>query len=97
MIGSEKGTGDMPDPSEVPPFEGALIPNTSLGVPGLVVEYRNHPVVAPLFGFAEPLSMAEVPMRDVALFVVVVGGDDGVVKEMTDPNEIPIELETIAQ
>ena len=91
MIGTEYGIEELPDPSEEPPLEGALVPNESLGVPGLVVEYRNHPVVASPLGLALPLSVAVVPTNIVAALVITVGGGGGagVVKVNMDPNDTP--------
>ena len=50
------------------------MPNVSLHEPGFTVEYRNHPVVAFPFGFAEPLSVADVVVTELAPVVVTVGG-----------------------
>ena len=73
------------------------MPKVSLQVPGLVVPYRNHPVVAAPFGFALPFNVAVVPVRFVAAFVVVDGGVTAVVKESTAPKEVEVEFLPRAQ
>jgi len=70
----ENPTADEPEPRAVPPLAGARVPNVLLHVPGLTVEYLNHPVVELPFGIAEPLSVALEVVTDVALPVVTVGG-----------------------
>lgn len=62
----------MPEPKEAPPLAGTLLPNVSLHVPGSVVEYLNHPVVDPPFGFAKPFKVAVV-IVGVAGFVMTWG------------------------
>ena len=86
-----------PDPSAEPPAAGARVPKVSLQVPGLVVAYRNQPVVAPPPGFAVPLSWALAPVRSVALLVFTAGTLGSVVKLSTAPNEVPMAFCAIAQ
>ena len=45
VIDCENGWPELPEPRADPPLVGARIPNISLHVPGLIVLYRNHPVV----------------------------------------------------
>jgi hypothetical protein len=87
----------VPDPSEVPPAVGARVPNVSLHEPGLVVLYRNQPVVESPPGFAFPLSCAVVPVRLVGLFVDTTGAAAGVVNDISAPYPLPYELFAIAQ
>jgi hypothetical protein len=90
-------TGEFPLPSAVPPADGARVPNASLHVPGSVVEKRKYPLAEAPFGFAWPLSVADVAATDVAAFVETDGARAVVVKGTTAPNEMPIALFAIAQ
>jgi hypothetical protein len=71
----EYGTDPNPDPRSVPLAAGTRMPKVSLHVTGLVVLYRNQPVVASPFGTPVPLSTADVVVRPLAAFVVTVGAD----------------------
>lgn len=71
---SEYVTGLFPEPRLVPPDAGALVPNTSLQLPGIAELYLNQPVVeTPLFGFAEPFNAAVVVATGLAVLVVTMG------------------------
>ena len=48
-------------------------------------------------GFAEPFKVAVAPVKLVALLVVTVGVVASVVKDKTEPKEVPIPLLAIAQ
>ena len=95
VIGSENATAALPLPSDVPAID-TRVPKVSLQTPGLVVEYRNQPVPALPRGFAEPLSVAVVPVTSVAADVVTAGAAE-VVKLRTVPKRVPAEFEAIAQ
>ena len=86
----------MPEPSAEPPLAGARVPKVSLQLPGLVVEYRNQPVVVAAPGLTEPFSVADEPVTLVALAVTVTGAP-GTVKESTGPNAFPEAFATTAQ
>jgi hypothetical protein len=86
----------VPEPRALPPVAGARVPNVSLQVPGFVVPYRNHPVVASWFGLAEPFSVAPVLDTEVAAAVTTVGAAD-VVNDITAPKLVPTEFEAMAQ
>jgi hypothetical protein len=68
-----------------------------LQVPGFDVLYRNQPVVAAPFGFAEPFRVAVAAATDVAACDVVAGASAPVVNESTDPKLVPMLLLDIAQ
>ena len=93
----EKATGAVPEPSALPLLEGARVPKVSFQVPGFVVSYRNHAVVASPFGFAVPFSVAAVPEVATGPFVVTDGAKAGVVNDMTAPNTVPYVLVPMAQ
>jgi hypothetical protein len=90
-------TGELPDPSAEPPLTGARVPNVSLHVPGLTVEYRNHPVVEAPPGFAAPFRVAEVAATEFAAFVTADGAVAAVANESTLPKEVPTLFAAIAQ
>jgi hypothetical protein len=92
----EYATEVVPLPNDVPPLAGARVPKLSLHVPGLVVSYRNHPVVAAAFGLPDPLRVAPEPVTNVAADVVT-DGTAGVMNDCTVPTPVPITLEAIAQ
>ena len=75
---------EYPDLSAEPPLTGALVPNESSGVPGLVAENRKYPVEAAPLGMAVPLRYALVAEIDEAAFVVT-AGTLGDVKLITAP------------
>jgi hypothetical protein len=87
----------VPDPTDDPPLDGDRVPNVSLQVPGLTVAYRNHPVVELPPGLDVASNVADVPVRFVALPVVVVGGLASVVNESTEPNAVEPEFRPMAQ
>lgn len=93
----ENPTTDVPEPNDEPPLVGARVPNESLHVPGLVVEYRNQPVAAAPPGLAEPFKVAVVPVRFVAVRVVTVGRLASVVNDSTEPYAVEEEFLPIAQ
>jgi hypothetical protein len=97
VIGSAKPIGEVPEPRDEPPLAGARVPNVSLQAPGLVVLYRNHPVVASPLGLALPFSVAEVEVTAVTVVVATVGAPAGVVNGTTEPNEVPPALDAMAQ
>ncbi len=86
----------MPAPRGEPPLAGARVPKVSLHVPGSLVAYRNQPVVEARLGFAEPFRVAETSVTPVAAEVETAGAA-GVVKDTTEPNAVPAELEAMAQ
>ena len=96
-MASEYDTGVEPMPSAVPPITGALVPNMSLQVPGSELLYRNQPVVASLFGLAEPFSVADIGVTEVAVAVVTDGAEGAATNESTLPNDVPELLDAIAQ
>jgi hypothetical protein len=71
------------------------MPKLSLHVPGSDDAYRNQPVVAALFGFAEPFSVTEKPEK-VGANDVTAGGS-GAVKFISEPNAVPAEFCAMAQ
>jgi hypothetical protein len=85
-----------PEPSAVPPAAGARVPNASLQLPGFTVLYRNQPVAEVMFGFAEALMFAVVPVIPVAARVVTVGTAD-VENDSTEPKLLPTEFSAMAQ
>src|ERR1043166_455195 len=68
--------GCAPEPKEASwkKSVGTRPPKLSLHVPGLVWLKRKWPVVGRSPGLAEPLSVAELDVIEVAAFVVTVGG-----------------------
>ncbi len=97
MIPCENATGEVPEPNEDPPLDGARVPNVSLQVPGLTVAYLNQPVVAAPPGLADPFKVAAVPVRFEGLLVVTVGSAASVVNDSTEPNAVEEEFLPIAQ
>jgi hypothetical protein len=67
-----------------------------LQLPGFTVLYRNQPVAAKPFGFADPLSVALELVTAVAAEVVTVGCDV-VVNVITVPKLVPSEFDAMAQ
>lgn len=96
VIDCEYGWPELPEPSDDPPLAGARIPNVSLQVPGLVVLYRNQPVVDAPLGVPEPFNNADAAVTPVAAAVVAVGGS-GVVNCTSVPNAVPTEFCAMAQ
>ena len=90
------GTAVFPEPSALPPEDGARVPPESTQVTGLAVKKRNQPVVAALLGLAAALSVALVATTAVAAPVVTVGAFK-VVNCCTAPNEVPTTFCTMAQ
>jgi hypothetical protein len=76
---------------------GRRVPKLSSQLLGLLIEYRNHPVVLAPPGFAEPLSVAELDETEVGAAVVVTGGTAGVAIVSTAPKAVPTELLARAQ
>jgi hypothetical protein len=62
-----------PLPRAVPEELGTLVPPVSEQVPGLLVKYLNHPVVAYPFGFPVPFKVAVVWVTLDAASVVTLG------------------------
>jgi hypothetical protein len=60
------------------------------------VSYRNHAVVVDTFGVPDPFNVADVLVTAVAADVVTEGAA-AVVNESTDPTDVPMPLEAIAQ
>jgi hypothetical protein len=65
-------------------------------LPGLVGPKRNQPVVAPPFGFADPLSVAIVLATPVAASVTTVGAT-GVMNDWIAPKAVPAAFWAMAQ
>lgn len=74
----------IPAPSDVPPLLGVRVPKESSQVPGLLVLYRNQPVVVEASGVAEPWIVAEL-LVTFMVPVVTTKGAAGIVKDSTDP------------
>jgi hypothetical protein len=87
----------LPAPSAAPAVPGTRVPKTSSQTPGLVLEMRNHPVVAEPLGFADPFSVAVTVVTPVAEAVTTDGASAGAVKLMTAPKEVPTEFCAMAQ
>jgi hypothetical protein len=95
---SSKNVADvMPEPTFVPPLAGARVPNVSLHVPGLAVEYRNQPVVVAPPGTDDAFRRAVAPVISVALLVLDVGNEAVVVNDKMPPNDVPYPFCAIAQ
>jgi hypothetical protein len=68
----------LPD-KVIPPVAGTRTPELSLQLaPGLNVSSRNQAVVVSPFGFADPLRVADVILRLVAVLVVTTGPEPAV-------------------
>ena len=81
---------------DVPPAEGALVPNASLQAPGFTLLYLNHAVAVAPFGLTVPLRVAEVAFTFVGGSVVT-DGALAATKFNTEPNPVPAAFEPMAQ
>src|SRR5271165_1643614 len=83
---TDTGTGLPPDPGE--PHD-ALVGLTSVG---LVPYSISHEVTLELFGFTDPLSVAELPVIDDAASVTTVGASARVLNDSMLPWLVPLTL-----
>lgn len=81
--------GVVPLPRLEPPVAGKRVPKVSLQVPGLVVEYRTHAVVASAAGFTVPPTSAAADVTFEAAVEVTVG-EPGVKNVNTEPKPMPL-------